>query len=477
VYRVCAGHTASFSKEFQLNSSNYCLALPHGRLLMPFCGIAVLVQLAGCQPDVDPTPGVDEVALALVADGFTAPVGMAFPPDGSGRIFVVEQTGQIYIIAATGTRLAAPFLDIADRMVAVGIDFGGGFVFDERGLLGLAFHPQYAANGRFYVFYSAPKDPDDPDTFNCESHISEFRVSPDDPNRADPDSERLLLEINKPQFNHNGGQLAFGPDGYLYIGVGDGGGANDAGNANDNVGHNPFVGNGQDLSTLLGKVLRIDVDGGDPYGIPADNPFVEGFAALPEIWVYGLRNPWRFAFDGMGRMFLTDVGQNLYEEVNLITAGGGNYGWRVREGLHCFDKDNAMTPPADCPDVATNGDALIDPILEYPHSAAARPFGISVTGGFVYEGDAIPALRGDYVFGDWSSSFAAPDGSLFAATQEDDGTWTMRELSIAGAATSRLARFITSFGRDPDGELYLVTTLNSGPIGSTGAVHRIVAAP
>lgn len=443
--------------------------------------LIVVFLAAGCEPGPTPSPsptpsGVNEVAIELVADGFTEPVVMAMPPDGTGRIFVVELTGQIHIVTADGTRLTEPFLDIADRMVDVGIDFGGGFIYDERGLLGLAFHPDYAENGRFFVYYSAPKDDDDPEEFDSESHVSEFRVSADDLNRADADSERLLLEINQPQFNHNGGQLAFGPQGYLHIGSGDGGGANDAGNNNDDVGRNPAIGNGQDLTTLLGKVLRIDVDSGDPYAIPGDNRFAESQDALPEIWIYGLRNPWRFSFDGEGRMFLADVGQDLFEEVNLITDGGGNYGWRVREGLHCFDKDAPESPPADCATVGLNGDELIDPILEYPHSAASRPFGLSVTGGFVYEGSALAGLQGEYVFGDWSSSFISPDGSIFAAREAADGTWTMRELSIADRPDGRLGLYITSFGRDASGELYIVTSENFGPTGDTGAVYRIVPA-
>jgi glucose/arabinose dehydrogenase len=419
---------------------------------------------------VEPATAVE---LQLLAGGFVAPVAMAVPEDSTGRIFIVDQPGQIYVIDAEGNRLEGPFLDLADRMVNVGRDEGEGPRFDERGLLGLAFHPDYAANGRFFVYYSAPQDDeDDPEDFDNEIHLSEFAVSDEDPNRADPDSEILLIEIDDPQFNHNGGQIAFGPDGFLYIGVGDGGNAND-----DGVGHNPDIGNGQCLVTLLGKILRIDIDSGDTYGIPADNPFADADSELPEIWVYGLRNPWRFSFDSMGRLFVADVGQDLFEEVNLITAGGGNYGWRIREGTNCFDKDMPGMPPEDCPEFGADGEELIDPIIEYPHMAEGQPFGISVTGGFFYEGDDIPGLEGDYVFGDWSTNFSGPDGTLFAARPDDAGAWQVRELAVEGRENNRLGSFILSFGRDANDELYILTSQDLIPAGDTGAVYRIVAAP
>ena len=419
-----------------------------------------------CSPD-DP---VTTIGLQRVAEGLVAPVGLVAPPDGSGRIFILDQIGLIYVISASGERLAEPFLDISDRMPSIGIEFGEGIVFDERGLVGLAFHPNYSENGRFFIFYTARKDEDDPEDFDSENHVSEFRVSADDPNQADPDSERLLVEIDKPQFNHNGGQLAFGPDGYLYIGVGDGGMANDEG-----VGHTDGLGNGQDKSTLLGKILRIDVDNGDPYGIPPDNPFIDEEGSRPEIFALGLRNPWRFSFDGEERLFVADVGQDLYEEVDIVTRGG-NYGWRIREGLHCFSVETPDTPPADCPTVDADGAPLIDPILEYPHSAATRPFGISITGGFVYTGDDVPCLQGEYVFGDWSTNFTEPDGSVFAARERGDGTWEMRDLAVAGREDGRIGRFVTSFGVDADGRLYVLTSENLGPTGTTGEVYRIVAA-
>ncbi|QDV91925.1 Quinoprotein glucose dehydrogenase B precursor [Phycisphaerae bacterium RAS2] len=425
---------------------------------------ALLALLAG------PTP--QSIGLQLVAEGLTSPVGLVHAGDGSGRLFVIDQIGLIRVIDANGNLLDTPFLDLRDRMVTVGIDFGGGLIFDERGLLGLAFHPNYAANGKFYVFYTAPRASDGvPLTFNSETHVSEFLVSAGDANVADPDSERVLLVIGKPQFNHNGGQLAFGPDGYLYIAVGDGGGANDAGE-----GHNPDIGNGQDLATLLGKILRIDVNSGNPYGIPPTNPFINTDGALPEIFAMGMRNPWRFSFNAGGaqELFVADVGQNLVEEVNIVTAGG-NYGWRVREGTQCFNPDDAGSPPASCATADNAGRPLLDPIVEYPHTDPADgPRGIAVIGGYVYRGQTVPGLFGRYVFGDFSRDFGAPDGSLFAAQRQDNGTWQMSEFMIDGGDGGRLGRYLFGMGQDPDGEVYVLTSANLGPVGTTGQVHRIV---
>jgi hypothetical protein len=309
---------------------------------------------------------------------------------------------------------------------------------------------------------------------DCRSRISEFQVS-DDPNVADPASERILFEIPKPQFNHNGGQLVFGPaDGFLYISVGDGGGANDLGD-----GHNPEIGNGQDKSTLLGKLLRIDVDGEEPYAIPADNPFLDEPETRPEIWALGLRNPWRFSFDSddPSRMFIADVGQDLFEEVNLGQSGA-NYGWFIREGAHCFDPQAPVASPDECAGTDADGDLLIDPIFEYSHlNGAGEIVLISITGGFLYRGTEVPELAGDYVFGDYSSGFDEPNGTIFAAHENADGSWTLRELAVVNNASGRIERFVLSFGQDADGELYVLTTSNLGPSGATGEVYRIEEAP
>jgi glucose/arabinose dehydrogenase len=437
--------------------------------------VAAITIALSCTPMIVVPDNVElpnQLTLQLVAQGFTSPVAMAVPGDGTGRIFIVDQIGQIRILE-NGGLLDVPFLDVSDALVDVGIDFGGGFVFDERGLLSLAFHPSFGDNRRFFVCYNTPLADGDPEEFNSRLRISEFQVSADNPNRADRDTERIILEVVKPQFNHNGGQIAFGPDGYLYIGVGDGGMANDAG-----PGHNPDIGNGQDLSTLLGKILRIDIDTGDPYGVPADNPFVGVDGALGEIFAYGLRNPFRFSFDTAGdhTLFIGDVGQDRVEEVDIGQAGG-NYGWRIREGSACFDPDNPGNPPEACATTDARGATLINPIIEYPHTAdPGLPAGISVIGGYVYRGGAIPDLAGAYLFGDFSTSFVLANGSLFGAIQDADGNWGFKEFSVAESVNSRLGRFILSFGQDADGEVYVLTSDNVGPVGETGRVYRIAAA-
>ena len=414
------------------------------------------------------------VGLRTIAEGLTSPVTLTTPRDGSGRLFVVDQAGLIRVVMPDGTLRPEPFLDLRSRMVAL---MPG---FDERGLLGLAFHPQYAANGRFFVYYSAPLRAGAPAGFNHTSHISEFRVSAD-PNRADPASERILLQVDKPQFNHNAGTLLFGPDdGDLYISIGDGGGANDVGLGHvadwyaDNAG-----GNGQDVTqNLLGSILRIDVDAGIPYGIPPDNPFV-GTAGLDEVWAYGFRNPYRMSFDrGASReLFVADVGQNSWEEVSIAVAGG-NYGWNVKEATHCFDAESPNQEPATCPDVVgaghpSAGDPLIDPIVEYPQSRLGGP-GVAVVGGHVYRGSALPQFRGRYVFGDWSTGFGQPNGSLFVASPRMRGLWAMQQLRVATSPTGRLGARLLGFGEDAAGELYALTTNNTGPTGTTGRVLKLV---
>ncbi|MFB6146597.1 MAG: sorbosone dehydrogenase family protein [Halobacteriaceae archaeon] len=395
------------------------------------------------------------VALDTVARGFTSPVGVAFSP-GESTLHVVDQPGEIY--AARGRGLE-PFLDIRDRVV----DVSG---YSERGLLGLAFHPDYATNGRFYVRYSAPSREGTPSTYSHTFVLSEFRA---DAGSADPGSERTLLELPEPQSNHNAGAVTFGPDGYLYVATGDGGAGGDQG-----VGHAPdwyegvAGGNGQDVTeNRLGSILRIDVDGREsdrPYAVPDDNPLI-GRPGYDEQYAWGFRNPWRMGFSD-GRLFAADVGQNAYEEVDIVRKGG-NYGWNVREGTHCYATQS-------CPDQTPDGDPLVPPIVEYPHRMNGQALGRAVVGGYVADTDSLPDLRGQYVFGDWSASFSKPRGRLFAASPPDDGgLWPMQELPVAGASDGRLDRFVLAFGRDPAGELYVATTERGGVSGSTGAVHRL----
>jgi glucose/arabinose dehydrogenase len=423
--------------------------------------------LSGASP-----AGRPSVGLRLVAEGLTSPVAVVPANDGSRRLFVVDQVGLIHILRSDGTLAPEPFLDVRDRMVTLMPDF------DERGLLGLAFHPDYAKNGRFFVYYSAALREGGPEGFNHTARISEFRVSVTDPDRAELDSERIVLSVDEPQFNHNGGTILFGPrDGYLYIALGDGGAANDLGLGHvedwypDNGG-----GNGQDVTAnLLGSILRIDVDRGDPYGIPAGNPFV-GKAGLDEIFAYGFRNPYRMSFDSRWphHLFVGDVGQNAWEEVSIVRRGG-NYGWNVKEGTHCFDAEAPDTSPAECPDIDPEGDPLIDPVIEYGNPGTQPDgLGVAAVGGHVYHGRELRQLRGRYVFGDWSTSFDQPDGSLFVATPRR-GLWRLDQLHVSTTSNGRLGHFVLGFGEDRRGEIYVGTRDNPGPTGQTGRVYRLVA--
>jgi glucose/arabinose dehydrogenase len=329
-------------------------------------------------------------------------------------MFILEKVGRIRVYQ-DGTLIDTPFLDVTDRV---------GAASSEQGLLGLAFHPRYAENGLFFVNYT-----------NGEGNtvVSRFSVSAD-PGRADPGSEVVLLTVDQPERNHNGGHLAFGPDGFLYVGLGDGGAAGDK------------FGNGQNGQTLLGALLRLDVDGGQPYGVPEGNPFVGRSGWRPELWAIGLRNPWRFSFDRQkGDLYIADVGQNSFEEVDFQVggaAGGQNYGWPVMEGLHCFPADRS------CDD-----SGFVPPVWEYDHSQ-----GCSVTGGYVYRGSDFPILQGIYLFGDycsgriWGMAPGAPTGG---------GDWRVAQV---GQADVRLS----SFCEDEQGELYLLDV-------QAGALHRITA--
>jgi glucose/arabinose dehydrogenase len=358
-------------------------------------------------------PATFTLELEPVFSGLRQPLFLTSSPDGSGRTFVVEQEGRIRI-AENGQVLDRPFLDISSLVVAGG----------ERGLLGMAFHPRYAENGRFFVMYTARE--------GGMNTVARFQVSRADANQADPNSRVILLAIEDFAGNHNAGMLAFGPDGYLYVGTGDGGGANDPQRTAQNLGQ------------LLGKMHRLDVDGAEPYAVPSDNPFVNRADARPEIWAYGLRNPWRYSFDrATGELWIADVGQNRYEEINRQPAdsrGGENYGWSIMEGAHCLRGN-------DC-----DRSGLTMPIAEYD-----RGGGCSITGGYVYRGSRFPALTGAYFFADYCS------GKVWSLHQGADGAWVQTELAETGLS-------ISSFGEDTDGELY-ITDLRGG------GVYRLTAAP
>ena len=380
------------------------------------CG--TLVAMIGCSggsgapsaPGPVPAPaGWPQISLSQVAGGFVQPVHVTHAGDGSGRIFVVEQAGRIRILD-NGAVLPTSFLDLASvippRLVAGG----------ERGLLSVVFPPGFAAKGYFYVNYTRSPD--------GATVVARYRVSAGDANVADPASEEVILTIPQPFANHNGGQLAFGPDGYLYIGMGDGGSGGDP------------LNNGQSPGTLLGKLLRIDVESGvQPYKVPPDNPFLQAAGYRPEIWALGLRNPWRFSFDrGTGDLYIGDVGQNNIEEIDFQPAGdlvGRNYGWNIMEGDSCYPIGT----------VGCNRTDLTLPVFVYDHS-----LGCSVTGGHVYRGSAIPSLQGVYLFGDLCS------GRI----------WGIRKNGAAwdNALLADTSLTITTFGEDEAGNVYVVNYAN-----------------
>ena len=401
------------------------------------------------------------IKLEPFVTGVNAPLAMV-QPKGDDRIFVIEQFGRVRIIR-DGKLQAEPFLDIRNLIPSLYSDF------DERGLLGIAFHPDFKNNGRFFVAYSAHLDfqGDLAKEFwwDHSNVVAEYRVSADDPDVADPKSARVIHSLDWPQFNHNGHWIGFGPDGMLYISTGDGGYANDWG-----IGHNVTEGNGQDLTSKHGKILRIDVDKGTPYAVPADNPFVGNNNAESEIWAYGLRNPWRCSFDmGGGDLFCADVQQNSYEEVDIVQKGD-NLGWRKMEATHCFDYVKPDDHPASC-----DKGGLKLPILEY-QNCTAKPDGckgISVTGGYIYRGSA-KAWDGKYIFGDWSKSFAAMDGQLFIGSKGSDGKWSMDTATVTNM-TGKLP-YILAFGQDAAGEVYALTSITTGPNGSSDTIYKVVPA-
>jgi glucose/arabinose dehydrogenase len=358
-------------------------------------------------------------ALQLVADGLAFPLYLTQPAGDTSRLFVVERAGRIRLIL-NGAVLPTPFLDVTSLVSSTG----------ERGMLSMAFHPNYANNRQFFVDYT-----------DLSGNIQIVRYTASvDPNIADPLSAQIVLSVeHSANANHNGGLVKFGPDGYLYIGLGDGGGTGDP------------LGNGQDSTKLLGRILRIDVNGASPYAVPANNPFVGRPPARPEIWAYGLRNPWRFSFDRLtGDLYIADVGQDSVEEVDVQVAtsrGGENYGWSIMEGTHCYN------PPIGC-----NTVGLVPPTLEYTHGVNDAN-GCSITGGYVYRGSRLPLLTGHYFYGDlcqgWVRSFRYVNGVV-----QDQRDYTAQFGVLGG---------LVSFGEDSRGQLYIIR--------HWGQVYRIVPAP
>ena len=398
-------------------------ALPGGRLIILGLAAVVCASLDGCMNNSTFSNSMmSQLELVPVADGFSQPLDLQAPDDNTGRLFVVEQGGKIWIISSNGQVLSTPFLDIGGKLSSSS---------GEEGLLGLAFHPNYMSNRRFFVNYTSN------DGGTLHTVIAEYTASTGDPNLADATNERILLTVDQPFSNHNGGGLAFGNDGYLYIGLGDGGGAGDPN------------GNGQKLDTLLGKILRIDVDSapapGLQYAIPPGNPFSKP-AGLEEIWLYGLRNPFRFSVDhATGDLWIGDVGQDSYEEVDRITPqqGGANLGWNIMEGSHCYNSNSC----------STNGLTL--PIFDYAHDPHLGDE--TVIGGYVYHGMRIPQLAGVYVFGDFIS------GRIWTLTQDSPNQWMRTEILTTAIDD------LSSFGQGQDGELYVVRYSS----GAVAHIHQI----
>ena len=427
----------------------------------------------------------DGVSAELVAEGLTSPLMLTEAPDDSGNLYIVDQVGQIWILMPDGTIAEQPFLDVSDRLV----ELNPGY--DERGLLGLAFHPDYAENGRFFIYYSAPLSEGGPEEWSHTNVLAEFQVSADDPMTADPDSEQQLLAIDWPSGNHDGGTVTFSPvDDYLYLALGDGGGGDDTGRGHveDWYDFNEG-GNGQDVEeNLFGSILRLDVDvEGESYGIPSDNPFVDR-DGLDEIYAYGFRNPYRFSFDigGDHRLFAGDAGQELWEEVSVVELGG-NYGWNVYEGTHCFDAANPETVPADCPTTVgeghpDEGDPLLMPVLEFANAKQEGGLGLTVVGGYVYRAGEIDGYDGDYIFGAWSAGEDdAGDrlpGRVFVSDEANatDGLWGFEEIDFSNMDDGNIGAFVLGFGQDNAGNVYVTTTDTPGPTGTGGMVYRLAPA-
>lgn len=441
-------------------------------------------------PFVDPIAKSSiRIELETVATGLAAPIWATHAPGNPNRLYVADQAGRIRVID-NGSILPGSMLDMSDRLVTLGIlGTHDENDYDERGFLGMAFHPGFDTPGsdgfrKFYTYSSEPVDTAKPSDFTTaapppaglaydhQSVIREWSALPGDATQADPTSGRELMRIDQPQFNHNGGALAFGPDGMLYISLGDGGGADDQDGepffGGEVWGHGPG-GAAQNMDVVHGKVLRVDPLGSNSsngrYGVPADNPNV-GAPGVDEIWASGFRNPFRMSFDSAtGDLYVADVGQNKVEEIDVVTRGG-NYGWGLMEGSFKFEP-NGTSSGYITDDLSGLPPGLLTPLGEYDHDE-----GIAVVGGFVYRGSALPELVGKYVFGDFSRDFG-PTGRLFVM---DTVTGLIEELTL-GLDDRILGMYLKGFGEDASGEIYVLAGPNLGPAGEQGLVLRIVPVP
>lgn len=467
-------------------SSNHLsrgLAMP---LLMRFSVLSLLLFLCvvACKKVDVPKPEPGELGLKLIAQELVSPIALASPDDGTHRLFVVDQVGKIWIIDKDGKMMPDPFIDISSKLVTLNP------FYDERGLLGLAFHPSYKTNGKFYLFYTAPPPAGGPDNdagntglpkvWNNTTTISEFRVSAN-PNKASMGSEKVILWEAHPQGNHNGGTIEFGPDGYLYISIGDGGNKNDLGPGHVEDWYDANAGgNGQDIEhNFMGSILRINVDrgsAGKAYSIPNDNPFV-GKPGLDEVYAYGFRNPYRFSFDmkGSRRLLVGDAGQKLWEEISVVEKGK-NYGWNVKEGTACFDASDELSELLNCPTMDVYGNRLMDPALQAPN--AAHPDGGNFTvivAGNVYRGNSIPGLQGKYIFGNFSPVVPQPMGEVYMTNAAGPGLWDYEKMEFKNYPKEHIGYYVKGFGQDQEGEVYVLATTSLGPSGNTGKVLKIVA--
>ena len=420
------------------------------------------------------------LALQLVAQDLVAPIHLEEAPDGSGRKLIVQQDGVVHVLLVDGQLAPEPFMDLRAHMLPVAQDF------EERGLLGFALHPQFARNGRLFVTYSAPLRASAPQNWNYTRRVSEFTVKPGSLNKVDLAGERILMELDWPSRKHNGGALAFGPDGFLYIGMGDSGASHGIGKTvlfeAFNVPAELLIWDqlAQDKHSLFGKILRIDVDHGFPgYAIPPDNPLV-GKPGRAEVWAWGFRNPFRIAFDRSNRDFyITATAETLWEAAYRVQKPG-NFGWPLMEGAHCVDRLQPRRPPKQCPDKDASGQPLELPVVEYPNMQVAHaesPLGLAgvgtaITAARMYHGQAIPALQGQLLFADWSASFKTPSGQLFVArpTGRAGGLWPY-------ARALQIESRIIGLAEDRAGEVYVLTHEGLGPYGNTGKVFRLVQRP
>ena len=483
--------------------------------ILRILGVVIIFTLYVNAAKANASPQLD---VELVVDGLVAPLDLTFAPDGSGRRFIVDQTGLVLVLTPDNQVLPTPFLDITNRVVLES-------TFDERGLLALAFHPQYAQTGKLYVQYSAPREGDNicvdrdgnvpaqPEgcPLQYTRRVSEFTVSPTNANQVDATSERIVFKIQWPGRKHNGGGLAFGPDGFLYIGLGDAGLIH--GPEGDD---NPFQADpgllfadliAQDLGKLYGKILRLDVDRGEPYGIPPDNPFVGDDGIPDEIYAWGFRNPFRLSFDRGGdqALYVSATAETFFEATYKVSAPG-NYGWAIKEGTHCIVRASALAPPetircvsdSNCPrgpQISTcsetgrctcaaqglRGEPIHDPVIEYLNFAVESPesqfegqgVGRASLGGHIYRGRAIADLVGQFVQGDFALNLS--DGQILVATPQA-GLWALRRAFTFDPADPVKSGFMKSIGQDAEGELYAITG-NVTPTGLQGRIWKIIASP